>query len=274
MKTQKKESLEKAHLHQEIILGILAGIIFSLFAWGYDGFLLQKYHGALPWLKLAVGVIPIVLVFSFMTWIALKINNMIVRALLWMIAATGVSYLISTLTFNASEVVVRAFFPQIGQYIQYVAPEGIRSRLLIILVMTNILFILGGLLIDMASDALITSSGIIGWTFPIILCLAFFAGAGFTADSNFNADLRGHIISLDEQLQEVADLNMSELTEREQRLVRRYTKLDVDLDGPRKLILGSFDPTFSQSKVWIDFNGKWATCTALNGRVNDCEMLE
>jgi len=79
---------------------------------------------------------------------------------------------------------------------------------------------------------------------------------------------------VDEQIDEISQVDLNSLSEYEQRMVRRFTKLDVDLAGPHKLLVSSFDNSFSQVEVLIDFNGRWAKCMALNSRVGNCEMVE
>jgi hypothetical protein len=139
--------------------------------------------------------------------------------------------------------------------------------------MSNILFFIGGMLVESASEAMIKSSGLIGWVLPILFCLAFFGGAGYVADANFNFQLRDQIISVNEQISEAALVNSSQMTERQERLIRRFTKLNVQLEGPHHLFVGSFDESFTQSVILIDFDGIWAGCTSINGLVGNCERM-
>ena len=83
------------------------------------------------------------------------------------------------------------------------------------------------MLIESASEALIKSSGLIGWVLPILFCMAFFGGAGYVADANFNFQLREQIIAVNEQISEAAQINTTQMTERQERLIRRFTKLNV-----------------------------------------------
>lgn len=269
----KKREIQKARNRQDVIIGLIAGVAYSLFAWGIDAYLLQISHYTAPWLKFLVGTIPVILIITLTAWLGTKLNNVVSKTLLWMAAATGLSFLISTITFQGSEFAYKVILPEVGDRILYMATEGIKSRLFVIIVMTNILFILGGLLIDSASEALITASGVFGWIFPILFCLAFFAGAGFVADSNFNTELRDNILTLDQQVEELSQLDLANLSEREERMVRRFTKLNVDLEGSRYLLIASFDESFSQIEVLINFGGIWAQCLALNGRVGNCERI-
>lgn len=270
----KQKEIRESRNSQNVFIGLIAGIVYSIFAWGIDAYLLTRSHYSLPWLKLLVGALPSILIILLTAWLATKLNNVVSKTVLWMIAATCLSILISFITFQGTEMAYKLLLPDVSQKISYLVPEGIRSRLVVIVIMTNILFILGGLLIDSASEAVIVSSGLFGWIFPILFCLAFFAGAGFTADSNFNTELRSNILALEEQIIEVSLLDASNLTEREERMIHRFTKLDVNLRGPRKLLIVNFDETFSQTDVLINFDGIWTQCLALNGMVGNCERLK
>jgi hypothetical protein len=202
-----------------------------------------------------------------------RTNNLIIRSLIWMATATILSFLISMLSFQGTEFATKAIYPNNADQINYILPESIRGRLFVIIVMSNILFFIGGMLIDSASEVLIKSSGIIGWMLPILICLAFFGGAGYVADANFNFQLRDQIIAVNQQISEAAQINTTKMTERQERLIRRFTKLNVPLDSHRRLLVGSFDESFSQSVILIDFDGIWARCTALNGMVGNCERI-
>jgi len=45
------------------------------------------------------------------------------------------------------------------------------------------------------------------------------------------------------------------------------------LDGPRRLFVGNFDESFTQSLILIDFDGIWASCSSINGVVGNCERI-
>jgi hypothetical protein len=273
METKKRE-IREARNRQDVLIGFIASMVFVVFAWGIDTYQLFTSNYILPWIKLAIGVIPVVAIITGTTWLGTKLNHIVVKTLLWMAAATVLSLIISTISFKGAETVYKFFLPEIADRLSYLATEGIESRLFIVIVMTNILFILGGLLIDSASQAVITASGMFGWVFSVLFCLAFFAGAGFTADSNFNTELRENVIAIDEQIEFVSQLDLEDLTEGEQRMIRRFTRLEVDLQSPRRLLVATFDESFSQTQVLINFDGTWTQCLSLNGRVGTCQRFE
>lgn len=269
----KKREIREARNRQDILIGFIASIVYVIFAWGIDSIQLLTSNYTLPWIKLAIGALPSIVIITGTTWLGTKLNHIVIKTLLWMTAATILSLIVSFVTFNGAESVYKLFLPNIADRLSYMATAGIESRLFIVIVMTNILFILGGILIDSASQAVIISSGIFGWIFGVVFCLAFFAGAGFTADSNFNTELRDNVIAVDEQIEIVSQLDLEQLTEREQRIVQRFTRLDVDLHSPRKLLVATFDESFSQTQVLINFGGIWTQCLSLNGRVGSCQRV-
>ena len=269
----KKREIREARNRQDVLIGFIASLVYVLFAWGLDAFQLFTTHYTLPWVKLVIGAIPAIAIITGATWLGTKLNHVVIKTLIWMFAATILSLIISFNTFQGTETVYKYFLPEIADRLSYLVTEGIESRLFIVIIMTNILFILGGLLIDSASQAVIVSSGLFGWIFAIIFCLAFFVVAGFTADSNFNTELRENVAAIDDQIEFVSQLDLENLTEREQRMVMRFTRLDVDLNSPRKLIIATFDESFSQTQVLINFGGTWTQCLSLNGRVGSCKRF-
>lgn len=270
---RKRNELNQTRMRMNIIIGVLGGIAYAVFAWGVDGYLLQMNNGSVPWLKLVIGTPIVILLIIAAVIISTKTSNLVFRSLIWMSTATILCLFVSLLSFQGSEFSIKFLFPNIADQINYILPESIRGRLFVILVMSIILFFIGGLFVEPTSDALFKSSGIIGWVLPLILCITFFGGAGYVADANFNFQLRDQVVAINQQIKDVSKINTASITERQERLIRRFTKLNLDLNGPRRLLVGSFDQSFSQSVILINFDGIWAHCTSLNGLVGNCERI-
>jgi len=264
----------KNQFKQETWMGVLCGCVFALVAWGYDGYLLAKAHAALPWLKLAIGILPCAAIGGLAGWLTMKINNLFLRMFLWISVAVLFSCLTSFVPFTVSPIVIRWSFPEIGDRILFNAPEAISARRFITIVMTIIFLFIAGLIFENVNDSMRNSQGIVGMIFSAIFLLTFFAGAGYTADSNFNADLRIPVIAVDEKLEYVATVDLSTLDETETRALKRFTKLDVNFQGPRRLLITSFDQLFSQVTIVVDFNGSLAECSVVNGHASSCKMVE
>lgn len=257
-----------------VILGALAGFVYSFMAWGIDAIQLSTANASLPWLKFAIAVLPVTALFMLVAWISTRVTHLVLRMLLWMVLATGLSFLISLFSFQFNAAILRSIHPQVSSVINYITPAGISSRRFVIIIMTNILLIVGGLMFETASQSYFSATSVVGQFVPILLCLAFFGGAGYVADSNYNTELRSQLVNVDDQLEEIANLDMNSLSERDQRMIRRFTKLNVDLQGPRKLVIGNFDDSFSQLEMLINFDGVWVNCLTINSFVGNCEMME
>lgn len=271
---RKRKFLDGERKKGEILIGLLGGIVYAVFVWGLDGFILQQINGSLPWLKFLIGTPIVMFIFMIAAWLSAKFTNLLIRSIIWMATSTLLSFLISFITFQGTEFALKTINNNLVDQINYVLLDSIRGRLFVIITMSNILFLIGGLLIESATEAKTKASSYIGWIFPILLCMLFFGGAGYVADANFNLKLREQVQSLNKQIIEASQMNSVNPTDRQKRLIRRYTKLGVDLEGKRRFIISSFDESFTQSRIIINFDGIWAYCTAINGMIGNCERLD
>jgi len=264
----------KIKFNLETILGLLCGLTFAIFAWGYDAFELAKANAALPWLKFFLGLIPSLILGGIAGWLTMKINNLFLRMIFWIIVAVLFSYLTSYVSFTVTPYFMRLIDPVMGEHILFNQTQAITARRFITMVMMIIFLFIAGLTFENACDSIRNSRGVVGMVFSTIFLIAFFGGAGYTADSNFNSELRAPILALDERLDYVATVDPSTLTDFEQRALRRYTKLDVDFSGDRRLLLSTFDQYLTQVEVLVDFGGDLAICNVINGHASTCSMVE
>lgn len=259
---------------QEILIGALGGLIFSIVAWGYDAVILMKAHAAYPWLKFLIGVIPCTLIGAAAGWLTMKINNLFLRMLLWISIAILFSFLSSYIPFTATPRLIGWLNPEVGARINFNAPDAIGARRFVTMVMTIFFFFIAGLIFENTSESIRASQGVVGAVFAVIFLMAFFGGAGYIVDSNFNADLRLPIQALNDKLEYVANVDPTTLDDVQTRALKRYTRLDVDFQGPRRLILTSFDTYFMQVTVMVDFDGTLAECSIINSSPSSCQMLD
>ena len=259
---------------QETIVGMLCGLVFALVAWGYDGLLLAKAHAAIPWLKFAIGIIPCAIAGGLAGWLSMKINNMFARMAIWIAVAVFFTYLTSFIPFKVIPVFYRWMYPKIGNSFVFRAPDAISARRFITTIMTVIFLFIAGLIFENTNDSMRNSRGIVSAAFTLFFLLAFFVGAGYTTDNNFNADLRAPIITMNKKLEYISTVDPATLDEVEQRALKRYTKLDVDFQSPYRLFIITFDDMISSVKVGMDYGGTLAECSVMNGHASSCQMIE
>jgi len=264
----------KIKFNQETFMGMLCGFTFAAVAWGYDAVVLAKAHAAMPWLKFIVGLIPSLILGGFSGWMTMRINNLFVRMIFWVVIAIMFSYLASYVPFTATPYFMRLIDPVMGERVIFDQLQAITARRFVVMIMIIFFLFIAGMTFENASDSIRNSRGIAGMVFSAILLVAFFAGAGYIVDSNFNTDLRIPIIALDERLEYVATVDPTTLNDFDQRALRRYTKLDVDFSVKRRLLITTFDQYFTQMEILVDFDGKLATCNVINGHASTCAMVE
>src|ERR1044071_1856926 len=76
-----------------IWFGAALGLIFSIFAWGIDAFLLSRMNGLYPWLKFLGALIPCILVGGLAGWLSARFDKPAIALLLWAIAASVFAWL-------------------------------------------------------------------------------------------------------------------------------------------------------------------------------------
>ena len=228
----------------------------------------------MPWLKLSLGFIPCALIVCFSAWFSNKTGNILIKALIWALTAVILSYLSRFVAFQGAEEITRKLQPELAEQVNYFVSWGIQARYYVILVMSIVLLLISGVMLDSIGEAVRSSGSFLGALIPVLFFLAFFAGAGYTSDNNFNYELRTPIKALDDQIQIVSELNTKNLDEKTELLFRSYAKLGVDLDGPRRLMLSTFDNFFTQVDILVDFSGTWVKCTVINERPSFCKTLE
>jgi len=65
--------------------GLIFGLSFTLFTWGYDGLVLSLNHAAHPWLKLSLGLLPSLVIGGLAGWLAALSGLVAVSVVIWAI---------------------------------------------------------------------------------------------------------------------------------------------------------------------------------------------
>jgi len=80
-----------------LLLGIVAGLVFSLALWGYEAILLIQSHVAYPWMPCVVGTILVVCITTLAALLTWLVNRALVGAIFWVLAAWSIAELAITL---------------------------------------------------------------------------------------------------------------------------------------------------------------------------------
>ena len=64
--------------------GAAAGLAFAAAAWGWDAYLLSRFHALYPWIKLIVGALASGLVGGLAGWLSARLDKVILSVLIWL----------------------------------------------------------------------------------------------------------------------------------------------------------------------------------------------
>ena len=271
-----RSASEDRNLRYTLILGIVAGLVFSLALWGYGTILLIQSHVAYAWIPLLVGTILCALVFTLAALLTWLVNRGLLGILFWVGTGWLVSRLAITLPLKITPALMIFFEP------------GLRSRLpgypmnatfqawagfgtVWLLIFLGILGLLQLTLVELSVPATSTAGRLAAYFvfIPVIVL------ASLMSSNMINAQLRAPLLATDNVIQFAIDnqnVKVDPLVARQMRLSTLDTISSL-INRPRRLFLGQYDEFFRQVDVLIDFNGDWADCTTVFAQPVFCKPV-
>ena len=269
--------MDKSLLHSKKFLGMLygmvAGLAFSIFAWGIDAVLLASSHGALPWVKIVPGLIICLLSGGLVGWLTIRFESHLLALALWVALAVFFSRLIIWIPLKISPYFIRLIDSDLGAYLKYPYYDSLNQNAWFSFGAIIIVALICGLLeINLIEQALF-SSGSFAVLVPLLLCFFGFALVGKTGDSMLNQQIREPVLAVDDLLQFAVDNIDQEVpgdVARSMHLGATNTIKDY-LPLERRVIMSNFDESIGQVDVLVDFSGIWVRCTAIYNQVTFCK---
>jgi hypothetical protein len=263
-------------LQYTLLLGLIAGLAFSLALWGYEAILLIQAHVAYPWIPIVVGTLLCVLICTlaaFLTWL---VNRAFLGIVFWVLASRLIAELAITLPLKITPALMMFFEP------------GLHSRLPVYPMndtfqtwagfgtvwLAIFLGILGLLQLTMVESAVpaTTSAGRLAPYFVFALVMVL---ASVLSSNMINEQLRAPLIATDRLIEFAVDHQNTDVdpaTARQMHLSSLDTISDL-INRPRRLFLGQYDDYYGQVDVLIDFHGAWADCTTVSGQPVFCNSI-
>lgn len=256
-----------------LIYGISAGLIFSIAAWGYDGYLLSRANAIFPWAQFIAGLIPCVIISGLGSWLTYRIGHFAGAFFIWIGVGTAFAWLSTHIPFGILASIISLIKPELGHIIHYDMMTGAQASLLIIYIAVIGLSILAGLLEIPLVDASSESAAAIGRLFPLLAWLFLFVLAGLAPENNLTSALRDPVVNTNELIQWKIDHQGQEISpqvsvDMHQGALKELTPL---VNQPRHIILTQYDELLYNTQIAIDFNGTWASCNLLGGFPSYCK---
>ncbi len=263
-------------LRYTLLLGLIAGLAFSLSLWGYESILLFQAHVAYPWIPLVAGTLICVLICTLATVLTWLVNKALLGIVFWVLASRLIAGLAITLPLKITPALMMFFEP------------GLRARLPVypmnetfqtwagfgtvwLAIFLGILGLLQLTLVESAVPAT-TSAGRLS---PYLVFALVMVLASVLSSNMINEQLRAPLIATDRLIEFAVDhqnTSVDPATARQMHLSAVNTISDL-IKRPRRLFLGQYDNYYGQVNVLIDFQGEWVDCTTVSGQPVFCNSI-
>lgn len=257
------------------IYGIVAGLVFALSTWGWDGFLLSQAHAFLPWTKLIIGSIGCAIAGGLAGWLSARFDKGIITVILWMAAAVVFSWLNVALPLQMALLVSERLEPQLQGLIIPGSAEMLQVRFQLAFIWIVIFNVLAGVMEIPLVEPAVFSTSFFGKVMPYIIC-AIVLGIGGTFADNFNNEaLRSPVLALDETIQFVLDHQGKQV---DPAVARRKFAGSIRgvrdyLTSDRRLIINRFDDQLGEIGIIVKFEDEWIDCEIIYSQPAYCKIL-
>ena len=257
-----------------VIYGLVAGLAFSIAAWGKDGITLAALHVSYAWIKFLPGVVISSLVGGLVGWASMKIAKTWVSLILWVVFGLILVWLIIWLPFVSTPYLLKIIQPGLGEWIDYPMIAHVdQLKILGIMVITIPVFLCGLAENNIIETVMLSSHK--GSLLAIVLACGLLMGtAGSAGDDLTNKRFREPVRALVNLFQFAIDTQDEEVDELVKRRMRFavVAGLDEILTEPYSLTLVAFDAPLAQMDFLVDFEGIWVKCTTVYSQPIMCEQ--
>jgi hypothetical protein len=255
--------------------GIIAGITFACASWGWDGYLLSKSHGYLPWLNLAAGMILCSIIGGLMGWLTARLEKSLLGVFFWFISSLFFAWLAIALPLQVAPYIVSTLNPQLGALLNYGSNIEFIFRFGVALAWIAPFALIVGVLQLPTIEPAVFSTSIFGKLIPFFICIVIMGISGIVSDSLINEQFRSAITGVDKAIQFVVDnKNNSNIDAALSRQVhaRAFSTVGEYVKESRHLFVGSYDEYLGEIHVMVNFDGPWIDCNVLYGQPSTCKI--
>jgi len=264
---------KKVRLHT-LWLGVGTGLTFSLALWAYEAILFVGRHVAYPWLTLLAGTVLVVAVTSLAALLTHLVNKAVLGIAFWALAAVAVAQLSILVPIKTVPSLMKLLEPGLRSALpDYPITSSFRTWVGVDTAWLALFFaILGLLQLTLVEQATSAATNVGRWV-PYFIFIPVMLLASVWSNNQINSQLRAPLLVTDDLIQfavDNRDIEVDPLLARQMHL--SSVKLIADLlNRPRRLFLGSYDESYWQVEVLIDFDGEWANCTVIHEQPVFCE---
>ena len=267
---------KKRGLRYTLLLGVIAGLAFSLALWGYEAILFIQAHVAYPWLPILIGTILCTLVCTLAALLTWLVNRALLGIVFWVLAARVIAELAITLPLKINPALMRFFEPALRSRLPaYPMNDTFQTwagfGTVWLAIFLGILGLLQLTLVESSVPAT-TAAGRLGAYFIFVPVMIL---ASVMSSNMINEQLRAPLIGTNNVIK-FATTHQNETVDptiaREMHL-GALGNISGLIDQPHRLFMGQYDQYYQQVDVLIDFQGKWVDCTTIVAQPVNCNPI-
>ncbi len=267
--------MKRNYLAYSIILGAGTGQAFALFLWGYEMFLLIRAHVAYAWLPGVVGIISCVVICTLAAILTRILKNALLGVVFWVLAAAGIAQLLIAIPIKITPWLIGIFEPGLLAHLPtYVVSESFRFWAGTATIWLAIFFGILGLLQNTLVEGAVPAVRPVGRMTPFLIMIPVMIIASTMTGNIINEQLREPLIAANELIQFGIDHQGETLpiqVARNAHLSALDSVKDL-INRPYRIFLGTYDKSFGQVNVLVDFDGEWVDCTMIYSQPVFCKM--
>lgn len=256
--------------------GLIAGLFFSLAAWGMDAIILTRYHASLPLVKLLPGLLICVPTAMLAGYLTAKIESSMLGIVIWGGLAVLFTFLVINLPTKFYPWYLSTIRPDVNAIIHFEELIGLGGYWFYCLFAIGITCLLCGFLENVLLDQGLASSSLIGPHMPYVICGLIMLLSGLFGDLLLTKDFREPIVAYDQLLKNAATYYNQEVDAMTKRNLRLGTvePLGELVLQPHTLTLVEVDRYLTLTKVLIEFDGQTALCQAIQSKPTFCKIVD
>jgi hypothetical protein len=267
--------VHRKKLRLGLLYGLVAGLAFSIFAWGVDSWLLAQANYTFYYVKLIPGGIICVLAGALTGWLTIVVHKHGFAIILWGSLALLYTWLAVWLPISGQSAIVKLLNSSLAQWFKFSPVDKLNQFIVLSAVIIGLAAVMVGLLeINLVEQALLSSYAS-GSVFIFVVCFLLFGLAGSAIDHMINSSLREPVQVINSLLQfaqENFGLEVPSAAAREMHLSATRQLGDL-VQKPRRLTLIGFDKSLGTVDMLVDFMGTPAKCTTIYSQPIDCTIL-
>lgn len=271
-----KTSITRKKLVLGLVYGLVAGLAFSVFAWGVDAWSLARAHATYPLSKFIPGMLICIIAGGSAGFLTIYFKKHLIALILWGLLAVLLAWLVVWLPLSFSPGLVKWLNPGLEGWFNFPEVDYLYLYRLVGAVTIGLASMIGGLLEINLVDQAMLSPYASTFGVALVVCATIFSLVGSAADDLINVNLREPVQAIDELIHFAAENDGKEVdktTARKMHLSAARNIVD-QIHKDHRLTLIKYDENFGQVDVLVDFEGMMVKCTAIYSQPTDCFVLE